>query len=65
MLMSHNNYLTRLLFEICNKENVYVFDGKSNYILKDKTEKIKNDIYLGKSLSDKDKLSKNIKMLNY
>lgn len=66
MLMNHNNHPTRVLLEICNRENVYVFDGESNYVLEDKTKKDKNfDIYLGKSLSDKDKLSKNIKILNY
>ncbi len=52
MLMNHNNHPTRVLLEICNKENVYVFDGKSNYVLEDKTKKDKKfDRYIFRKIT--------------
>lgn len=63
-LIKDKKHPNKIILEMCNKEETYIFDGEANYILED--DKAQNDTfeyYLSDCISDFSKLEKNITIL--
>lgn len=63
-LIKDKKHPNKIILEMCNKKETYIFDGEANYVLEN--EKSKNEVfeyYLSDSISDFSKLDKNITII--
>ena len=63
-LIKDKKHPNKIILEMCDKKETYIFDGEANYVLEN--EKSKNEVfeyYLCDSISDFSKLNKNITII--
>lgn len=63
-LIKDKKHPNKIILEMCNKKETYIFNGEANYVLEN--EKCKNEVfeyYLSDSISDFSKLDKNITII--
>ena len=63
-LIKDKKHPNKIILEMCDKKETYIFDGEANYVLEnEKSKNVVFEYYLCDSISDFSKLNKNITII--